>query len=327
MFALSFRSQHSRNRQRSNSCRPRIEWMEPRTLLSAVSWTGGGGDNNWDTAANWNTDSVPGSGDDVTIAIAANVAHSNAVTDSIQSLTSTRTADDLGRHALDRLGVDDRRHPDDQRRHPDGRRRRERRRPRDPHLRHALRLGALDANGGMLINPGVVPGGIFSLDGRTVNNAAGQTATWGGNPSNSSDINASDGSVFNNLGTFLVESLGLYAGDGRRRPLHVQQRGEHHRQRDRNRRDRGVVPDDRRLRQHPVEWPNRFHASKCEPGRGVRRRIERGRSSSSAHSPSTRPRPSPAVVHWSWTDPRCYRRTTLSRVRLRSEARCRSTAR
>ena len=76
MFACSFRSQHSRNRQRSKSCRPRIEWMEPRTLLSAVSWTGGGGDNNWDTAANWSTDSVPGSGDDVTIDIAANVVHS-----------------------------------------------------------------------------------------------------------------------------------------------------------------------------------------------------------------------------------------------------------
>ena len=77
------------NSKRSKSCRPRMEWMEPRTLLSAVTWTGGGGDNNWDTAANWNTDSVPGSGDDVTINIAANVVHSNNVTDSINSLTST----------------------------------------------------------------------------------------------------------------------------------------------------------------------------------------------------------------------------------------------
>ena len=89
MLALPFRSQSNRKPNRSKSCRPRIEWMEPRTLLSAVSWTGGGGDNNWDTAANWSTDSVPGSGDDVTINIAANVVHSDNVTDSINSLTST----------------------------------------------------------------------------------------------------------------------------------------------------------------------------------------------------------------------------------------------
>ena len=91
MFARSFRfrSQRTSNVKRSKSCRPRIEWMEPRTLLSAVTWTGGGGDNNWDTAANWSTDSVPGSGDDVTINIAANVVHSDNVTDSINSLTST----------------------------------------------------------------------------------------------------------------------------------------------------------------------------------------------------------------------------------------------
>ncbi len=214
MFALSFRSQHSRNRQRSNSCRPRIEWMEPRTLLSAVSWTGGGGDNNWDTAANWNTDSVPGSGDDVTIAIAANVAHSNAVTDSIHSLTSTQpltisggtlsiaSASTIGNTLSITGGT------------LTG--------PGDVSVGGLVTLtsgtlsgsGALDANGGMLINPGVVQGGIFSLDGRTVNNAAGQTATWSGNPGNSGDINASDGSVFNNLGTFLAESLGLYQETG-----------------------------------------------------------------------------------------------------------------
>ena len=89
MFALPFRSPSNRKPSRSKSCRPRIEWMEPRTLLSAVTWTGGGGDNNWDTPANWSTDSVPASADDVTINIAANVVHSNNVTDSINSLTST----------------------------------------------------------------------------------------------------------------------------------------------------------------------------------------------------------------------------------------------
>ena len=88
MFKPLFRSQRNRNLKRSRSCQPRIEWMEPRTLLSAVTWTGGGGDNNWDTAANWSTDSVPTSGDDVTINIAANVVHSDNDDDSINSLTS-----------------------------------------------------------------------------------------------------------------------------------------------------------------------------------------------------------------------------------------------
>ena len=108
MLALPFRSQSNRKPNRSKSCRPRIEWMEPRTLLSAVTWTGGGGDNNWDTAANWSTDSVPGSGDDVTINIAANVVHSDNVTRLDQQPDVDGTADDLGRHALDRRSVDDR---------------------------------------------------------------------------------------------------------------------------------------------------------------------------------------------------------------------------
>ena len=89
LFEFASRSQRNRKLKRARSCRPRLEWMEPRTLLSAVTWTGGAGDNNWDTAANWSTDSVPGPGDDVTINIAANVVHSNDVTDSINSLTST----------------------------------------------------------------------------------------------------------------------------------------------------------------------------------------------------------------------------------------------
>ena len=64
--------------------------MESRVQLSAVLWTGDGGDNNWDNPANWSTNALPGSGDDVTIDIAANVEHSDAVTDSINSLTSTQ---------------------------------------------------------------------------------------------------------------------------------------------------------------------------------------------------------------------------------------------
>src|SRR5579872_3497276 len=54
------------------ACIAAVESLEPRTLLSAVTWTGDGGDMNWNTAANWSTNNVPnvtppGAGDDVTI--------------------------------------------------------------------------------------------------------------------------------------------------------------------------------------------------------------------------------------------------------------------
>jgi hypothetical protein len=79
-----------RYRPRSQSCRPRIEWMEPRLLMSGgVSWTGAGGDNNWDDPSNWSTGAVPGPTQDVTINTSASIVHSSAVSDSIKSLTST----------------------------------------------------------------------------------------------------------------------------------------------------------------------------------------------------------------------------------------------
>jgi len=186
--------------------RPLLETLEPRTLLSAVTWTGGAGDNNWDTPANWSTDSVPGSADDVTINIAADVVHSNDVTDSIHSLTSTEpltisggtlsiaaastinstlsitggTLTGTGNLSVSGLVT----------------------------LTSGTLSGssALNANGGMLINPA---GGNFNLDGRAVNNPAGQTATW-----TTGSIEASDGSVFNNLGTFVVDGLSLYEDSG-----------------------------------------------------------------------------------------------------------------
>jgi autotransporter-associated beta strand protein len=182
--------------------------MEPRALLSAVSWTGGAGDNNWDTAANWNTDAVPGSADDVTIDVVADVVHSNNIVDSINSLTSTQPLTISGGSlsiaaastisstlsisggTLEGSG--------------------------DVSVNGVVTLitgklsgsGALDANGGMLINSA---GGVFDLDGRSVNNAAGQTATWTGDLSG---IEASNGSVFNNLGTFMADSSEVYAESG-----------------------------------------------------------------------------------------------------------------
>ena len=217
MLALPFRSQSNRKPNRSRKCRPMIEQVEPRTLLSAVQWTGEGGNNNWDTPANWSTDSVPGPADDVTINIPANVVHSANVADSINSLTSTEplmlsggtlsiaaasTIDStlsLTGGTLTGTG--------------------------DLSVSGLVTLttgtlsgsSALNADGGMLINPpdngfrGTPGVTNFSLDGRVVNNAVGQTATWTGS---TNSIEASDGSVFNNLGAFVDQASGFYYDTG-----------------------------------------------------------------------------------------------------------------
>ena len=49
-----------------------MEALESRQMLAAVSWTGGGGNNQWTTAANWSNGAVPTSADDVTIDVAGN---------------------------------------------------------------------------------------------------------------------------------------------------------------------------------------------------------------------------------------------------------------
>ena len=211
MFTRAFRLQRTVSMKRSKVWRPRIEWMEPRTLLSAVTWTGGGGDNNWDTAANWSTDTVPTSGDDVTINIAANVVHSNDVTDSINSLTSTEpltisggtlsiaAASTIGTLSLTGGTLTG---------------------TGDLTVSGLLTLtsgtlsgpGALNADGGILLNPGVQG---LNFAGCTINNPAGQTATWNGAGSGS-NILVSNDTVFNNLGTFTASGIGSYneAGPG-----------------------------------------------------------------------------------------------------------------
>ncbi len=45
-----------------------VESLEARTLLSAVTWTGGGGDMSWNNAANWSGTAPPDQTDDVAIA-------------------------------------------------------------------------------------------------------------------------------------------------------------------------------------------------------------------------------------------------------------------
>src|SRR5262249_43392181 len=90
MRSLFDRPDRSRDRARSRSRRLRFERMEERTLLSAVSWTGQAGDNNWDTPGNWSTANIPAAADDVTITIAATVKHSTSAVDSVHSLTSNQ---------------------------------------------------------------------------------------------------------------------------------------------------------------------------------------------------------------------------------------------
>jgi len=58
-------------RQRAARClhnrRLRVEPLEDRALLSIVASDGNAGTSNWDDADNWDTDTVPVSGDDVVI--------------------------------------------------------------------------------------------------------------------------------------------------------------------------------------------------------------------------------------------------------------------
>jgi autotransporter-associated beta strand protein len=212
MLKRSFCAQRELKRNRSKSFRPRAELMEPRTLLSGIVWTGGAGDNNWNTPANWDANRVPGSTDDVTINISAHVDHSNSSSDSIHSLTSTQPLEISGGTlsiaaastinevlsitggTLTGTG--------------------------DVSVSGLVTLtagtlsgaSALNANGGMLIDSaGSATFGYFYFDGRTVNNPVGRTATWDGSISN---IQASNGSVFNNFGTFVVKGTGTYSDAG-----------------------------------------------------------------------------------------------------------------
>ncbi|MGO9915353.1 MAG: hypothetical protein ACLQIB_11655, partial [Isosphaeraceae bacterium] len=70
--------------------RPSLEPLERRVVLSPVSWINpNGGD--WDTAANWSSDAVPGASDDVTISIAVSnpITHSSSQSDFVDSITSS----------------------------------------------------------------------------------------------------------------------------------------------------------------------------------------------------------------------------------------------
>ncbi len=181
----------------SRFCRPRVEWMEARTLLSAVFWTGTAGDNNWDTPANWNDEAVPGPTDDVTIDTRANVVHSGGRHRHDQQPESSATVDrsPAGRSVGWRLrGHQRHRHNDRQRRyHPQSGRRRFRPRWRYAHQsrrpdRHLLRLRRRSSEAG---------GTEFVNDGTFLAKALGGVSETGnrGNPIS-----------FTNNGTFTARS-------------------------------------------------------------------------------------------------------------------------
>jgi hypothetical protein len=182
--------------------------METRTLLSAVSWTGSAGDNNWDSPDNWSTQAVPGSSDDVTINVAADIMHSNNVADAVNSLNSnqplTISAGTLSVATASTNSAD-------------------------------LTInggtfggaGGLTVGGSLALSSGTIAGagtinangGIvfdsdqerFTIDGETLVNPAGQTAKLMG-IYNTFDL--LDGAVIVNDGTFNVQSVGDVDSEG-----------------------------------------------------------------------------------------------------------------
>ena len=192
-------------RSRSRSSRPCVELCEARTLLSAVVWTGGAGTDNWDTAANWSTDSLPGSADDVTIGAGATVVHSGSDSDSINSLTSSGTLSVTGgtlsiasASTVSTLTVGGLA-------------------TLTCYEFLGTASGLLTLSGAILSGSGTIAaaGGIAintlgsTLKGITLTNATGETAAMTG----SSILNmfAEDGAVFNNDGTFLVQVGGSFS--------------------------------------------------------------------------------------------------------------------
>ena len=179
--------------------------MEGRTLLSAISWTGNAGDNDWDTPGNWSSSpALPGAADDVTINVEANVVHSINVTDSIHSLTSTQpltiqdgtlsiAADSTLSSTLTQIAGT---------------------------LNGAgnitvgglltLGSGTLGGTGTVTANGGIALSSVI-LDGKTLINPVGQTATWTGNGRISIERN---GASFVNNGTVVEQAEGGLSSTG-----------------------------------------------------------------------------------------------------------------
>jgi hypothetical protein len=180
--------------------------LEDRTLPSTVTWINpSGGD--WDTGSNWSTGTLPGAADDAvinTLNAGATVTHALGNADAINSLTSQAPLD-ISAGFLS--------------------------------VANASTLNSnLTIDGGTLTGPGnVVVTGLFTwnggtlsgpagssltaqggmqlvggssaevLDGRTLVNAAGSTATWG-----SGTVSLINGARFVNQGTFIDQTYGLF---------------------------------------------------------------------------------------------------------------------
>jgi uncharacterized repeat protein (TIGR01451 family) len=67
-----------------------VESLEPRRLLAIINWDGEANDNNWNTAANWDANAVPGTADDAVIgaAFASETITRDSGSVNLRSLTS-----------------------------------------------------------------------------------------------------------------------------------------------------------------------------------------------------------------------------------------------
>ncbi len=81
LFARLGLSNH-RKRNGLRSTKPRTRSFEPleRRELLSITWTGGGANNNWSTAANWNLGRAPVNGDDVVLAGTAQTSTNDDLT-------------------------------------------------------------------------------------------------------------------------------------------------------------------------------------------------------------------------------------------------------
>ena len=150
---------------------------EPRTLLSAVTWTGAAGDNNWDTAWRTGTQTASPRRPTTSPSTSPRMSFTHGQRDRLdQQSHLNRTADDLGRCDLNRRGFDDRQ-------------------PSQFSGGTLTGTGDVGVSGLVTLTAGTLSvrarsmptvgydqpaGGHFNLDGRTINNAAGETATWNG---------------------------------------------------------------------------------------------------------------------------------------------------
>ena len=84
-------------RSRRKARRLVLDWLEPRTLLSNVSWTGTTDGKSWAVAGNWSNNAVPTPGDDVTINIAGNpTIQITTGNQSVHSLTASEPISIIG---------------------------------------------------------------------------------------------------------------------------------------------------------------------------------------------------------------------------------------